>query len=311
MKIIYVSRSATGKINPFVKEQAESLSTNYPVDIQHFLIPEGGVKGYLKAIISFYHFARRRSFDIVHVHYGLWSLVPVLNKYFTRKKFKIVITYHGSDINKGYERKISLLGALFSSCNILVSDKMLKFFHGNSQVLPCGINVNVKLNRRECTRKKYGWHGNDFVVLFTSAFDREIKDPAFAFEVINNFARTTQCNVKFIELKGYTREQVTCLMQAADVLMMCSKSEGSPQVIKEAILNSLPVIANDVGDVGNICEGVDCCYIIQKDMQEYINCLQMVSRQMLRIKNRKPVIEKFDNDKITQKLYHVYTGLLQ
>ena len=248
--------------------------------------------------------------DIVHVHYGLWSFIVFLNRFLFFRGYKVVITFHGSDINKKSERRISLLGARFASHNILVSRKMIPFFRNNYSILPCGINTDVELNYRISTRQLQGWSDNDFVVLFCSSFDRPVKDPEFAKKVMGCFASISLRPVKFIELKGYIREEVTKLMQAADVLLMCSKTEGSPQVIKEAILNTLPIIANDVGEVRDICSGVDNCFIIKKDVDEYLRCLQLVSLSDRRIRNRKPVLEKFDNEIICKKLFDIYSQVL-
>ena len=129
-------------------------------------------------------------------------------------------------------------------------------------MIPCGINTDVELIHREVTRESNKWGTNDFVILFSSSFDREEKDANFAFQVVDAFSKTTTKSVRLIELKGYTRNEVTHLMQAADALIMCSKREGSPQVIKEAILNSLPVVSNDVGEVKSICSGIDYCFIV-------------------------------------------------
>jgi glycosyltransferase involved in cell wall biosynthesis len=310
MKLVYVSRSPSGAINPFVKEQAEAVGKNFKVEIRHFLIRKGGFLGYANAIISFNKFLKSNKVDIVHVHYGLWSLVAIVNNVFSVKKYKVVVTYHGSDINKKNERRISLLGARFSSHNILVSDKMAGFFHKNYSILPCGINTDVILGSRERTRAERVWGESDFVILFSSSFDRVVKDPGFAFSVIETFSSQAQLKIRFLEMKGYTREEVTGLMQAADVLLMCSQTEGSPQVIKEAILNGLPVISNDVGDVKAICEGVDNCFIIEKDMNQYVACLKLISQRRERIQNRRPIIEKFDNNKVSKQLYEIYQELV-
>ncbi|MGV3641160.1 MAG: glycosyltransferase family 4 protein [Adhaeribacter sp.] len=310
MQVVFVSRSDSGLPNPFVQEQAENLTRNFGIPIRHFLIRKGGL-GYLKAVIPLYSFIRKNKADIVHVHYGLSALVAVLTKFLFLQRYKIIITFHGSDINKSSERGLSLWASQFSAHNILVSTRMSRFFKKpNYSVIPCGIDVHIRLDGRERTRLENNWDRNDFVVLFSSSFNRPEKDPDFAFEVIGALRQKSPRNVRFLELKGYTRPELTLLMQAADALILCSTREGSPQVIKEAILNSLPVVANDVGDVKQICAGVDNCFVVPKQVAAYVHYLDLVSRHQARVQNRMPVIEKFDNDKISNQIYHIYNDVL-
>ncbi|AKD04400.1 glycosyltransferase family 4 protein [Pontibacter korlensis] len=310
MEVLYISRSNSDKPHPFVEEQAAALTKNHGVKIEHFLIRSGGVLGYLKAVNQLADYIKENKTDIIHVHYGLSALVAVISRLILFKSIKIIVTYHGSDINKASERRISLFAARFSSHNIVVSEKMLKYFRHNCTVIPCGVDTDIELNYRECTRKHYGWGNNDFVILFSSSFTREEKDPDFAFKVVDDLKRVSDKSIKFIELKGYTREELTKLMQAADALIMCSKTEGSPQVVKEAILNSLPVISNDVGDVKAICSTADNCFIIPKKVDEYVKCLHFLSQTNPRIKNRLPVIEAFSNRLISTKLFNIYSQTL-
>jgi glycosyltransferase involved in cell wall biosynthesis len=310
MDVLYLSRSTSGQPHPFIKEQALVLSKNFNISIHHFLINQGGGFGYIKAIIKLASFLNKNNVDIIHVHYGLWGLVAIISKLINLKNQKIIITYHGSDINNPSERKFSLIASQFSSHNILVSEKMLKHISSNCSVIPCGIDTNVKLSYREETRAKYGWSDDTFVILFSSNFKRKEKDPAFAFKVIDALSKESSEKIIFLELKGYSREELTQLMQAADALLMCSLMEGSPQVVKEAIVNSLPVVTNDVGDVKSICADVDNCFILPKKVEDYKECLLYLAKQKVRIQNRYSVIEKFDNDMISHKLFTIYQQAL-
>lgn len=310
MEVVYLSRSNSGKPHPYVEEQAAALTKNFNIKIEHFLITGGGVAGYLKAVLQLHKFIKQNQADIIHVHNGLSALVAVINKVIFLKKYKIIITYHGSDINKRTERLFSLLAAKFASHNILVSEKMRKYFSRDCSIIPCGINTNIKYHQRSTTREVYGWDSDDFVVLFSSSFDRKEKDPGFAFHVIEALSKAATKSIKFIELKGYTRDQLTNLMQAADALIMCSKREGSPQVVKEAILNALPVVSNDVGEVSSICAGVDNCFIIPKEVNAFTQCLLFISQNNLRIQNRNQVMERFSNELISERIFNIYTQTL-
>jgi glycosyltransferase involved in cell wall biosynthesis len=54
-------------------------------------------------------------------------------------------------------------------------------------------------------------------------------------------------------------------MSAADALLLTSFSEGSPNVVKEAMAAELPVIATRVGDVRERLAGVEGCHACQPD----------------------------------------------
>ncbi len=54
-------------------------------------------------------------------------------------------------------------------------------------------------------------------------------------------------------------------MNAADVMLLTSMSEGSPNVIKEALACNCPIVTTDVGDVHERLDGVEGCYVIPAD----------------------------------------------
>ena len=80
-------------------------------------------------------------------------------------------------------------------------------------------------------------------------------------------------NVELVELKGYTRKQVACLMNASDVALMTSFTEGSPQFVKEAMACACPVVSTDVGDVRELLQGIDNSYITTYEPQDVANAL--------------------------------------
>lgn len=87
-------------------------------------------------------------------------------------------------------------------------------------------------------------------VLFAGAFNNAVKDPELAKAVVefaNSNIRDKQ--IQLIELRGYNRDEVNALMYACDAFLMTSKTEGSPQVVKEAMAYGLPIVSTDVGDV--------------------------------------------------------------
>ena len=59
---------------------------------------------------------------------------------------------------------------------------------------------------------------------------------------------------------------VPLYINAADVIVLTSFFEGSPNVVKEALACCKPIVSVNVGDVKQNISGVDGCYISKYDM---------------------------------------------
>ena len=141
MKILFVASHNTGKFSTFITEQAEALQ-KLGVEIDYFGVVGKGILGYLnnrkKLILKIREFQP----DLIHAHYGLSGLLANL-----QRKIKVVVTYHGCDINKRNSRILSVLSILLSKHNIFVSKKLMncvKFYVGKKyDIVPCGIDKSV------------------------------------------------------------------------------------------------------------------------------------------------------------------------
>jgi len=106
--------------------------------------------------------------------------------------------------------------------------------------------------------------------LFAGAFDNWVKNSKLAIESVMNISDT-----ELLELKGYNRNQVSLLMNACDVILITSFSEGSPQVIKEAMACNLPIVSTDVGDVKEVIGNTEGCYITSFDPKDVAEKIKM------------------------------------
>jgi glycosyltransferase involved in cell wall biosynthesis len=143
-------------------------------------------------------------------------------------------------------------------------------------------------------------------VLFSGAFDNPVKNPTLAQETIGRMPEVT-----LLELKGYSRPQVAILMQAVDVLLMTSFTEGSPQVIKEALACGCPIVSVDVGDVAERVAGVDGCYIAMSDVPSLTDALNRAITFGKRTRGRDVILhEGLSNDRIASRLIDIYHACL-
>lgn len=288
------------KYKSFVFDQVkevEKLGSN----ISFFLIKGKGVKGYMGNRKRLKLFLKEKKFDIIHAHSGLSGLLVSLS---TLKPF--IVTFHGSDVNKKKERLLSLIPGILSRKNIFVSEGILKKFpikfYNKNYVLPCGVNTEIfKPIPKNEARKIMNIKLEDKIILFTSGFNNKVKNYPLARKAIHKVT----IPVKVMEIVNYTREEVALLLNSADVLIMTSFTEGSPQIVKEANSCNLPVVSVDVGDVNEQLKNVSSSFIVDRDESSIAEKLELILKSNMRSKGRDH-IKKYDNKVIINKLLDIY-----
>lgn len=259
IKVLIVASDKGGKFAPFIEEQIAALE-EYGVVVVRYPVTRKGIVGYLQEVPSLRRMIKREKPDVVHAHFGLSGLLANL-----QRMVPVVTTYHGSDINNPSTLRFSKMAMWLSKHNIFVSKRNINIAQPKKKysLLPCGVNLQVlqdnypKTERVNSTLKE-----GKINVLFAGAFDNNVKDPQLAKQTIEILSQDLD-GVNLIELKGYTREEVAILMHSCNALLMTSKTEGSPQVIKEAMACGCPIVSVDVGDVAERIEGVDGCFVVK------------------------------------------------
>ncbi len=83
-------------------------------------------------------------------------------------------------------------------------------------------------------------------------------------------------DVVLVELDGYSRSDVNLLLNAVDLLLFTSISEGSPILIKEAMACNCPIVSVDVGDIRGIIENVNGCIISSYQVEDIVKNIEKV-----------------------------------
>lgn len=290
----------------FIYEQIEVIKRIYNINYETFFIKGTGLFGYLKNLPLLLKKIKNNKPDIIHAHYGMSALLANL-----QRKVPVVCTLHGSDLNVKKSRKYSLLARFLSKATIIVSNNMLRDLKKSDRdyIIPCGVNFDtfIPLNKIEC-RKKLGWDINKIYILFSSHFNNHIKN----FKLAQQALSLINVDYEIIELKNKSREEVNILLNAVDFLLLTSFSEGSPQIIKEAMACNCPIVATDVGDIKEIIDNTEGCYITTFDpidVSEKINKAVEYAKTKGKT-NGRIKIKQFDNKIIAKKVYNVYKWVL-
>lgn len=305
----------------FIYEQIESLKHNFNIDYDTYFIKGKGILGYFSNLHNIKNKIKDFSPDILHAHFGLSGLVSCL-----QKTVPVIITFHGSDAYIYYVKLFSKIAANLSAYNIFVEKKLRNRInrHNKNVIVPCGIDLNVfyPMNK-EIAREMIGLDNNTKYALFASGFDNPVKNYQLAKTAVTNLNK----DITIIELKNKTRAEVNLSLNACDLLILTSISEGSPQIIKEAMACNCPIVATDVGDIKDIMGDTEGCYLISeksnekremnntnriKETSEKVKEALKFAEQVGRTKGRTRIIELgLDSATVAKKIFDVYKEVLE
>lgn len=229
--------------------------------------------------------------DLVHCMYG-GALAQVTTRMVSLKP--VVVSFCGTDlfgeggVGRPLRRMLSAYGAFASraaarraSAVIVKSAGMLKALpssvpYSKAVVIPNGIDMDrfCVLDRDAC-RGQLGWENERFHVLFTNGRrvpQKRVELAEAAVAILNR--RGVPADLKC--LPGVPHSEVPVWMNAADVVVLTSVHEGSPNAIKEALACNRPVVSVDVGDVRERIEGIAGCHLVAPDAESIAEGLRQV-----------------------------------
>ncbi|BDX37491.1 hypothetical protein CYCD_08460 [Tenuifilaceae bacterium CYCD] len=304
MKVLVVCSGNHKSISPFVKEQTDSLM-KIKVTVDFFFVTGHGIIGYLRNYSLLRETIKERKPDIVHAHFGLSGLLATL-----QRLVPVIVTFHGTDISNKKNRKYSIFANKLARYSIFVSEKLARTIHSKKySIIPCGVDLNVfKLTDQIAARTELGLSNEFIYILFSSSFDNSIKNYPLAKDAIELHNNP---KIKLLELKNYSRQQVSLLLNAVNCALLTSYSEGSPQFIKEAMACNCPIVSTDVGDVKDNLLGLDGCYITTYDPHDVAYKIQLSLNFAKRTDGRDRIIKLgLDSDSIANKLVSIYKQVL-
>jgi glycosyltransferase involved in cell wall biosynthesis len=239
------------------------------------------LSGLVKGGLALRRKAREYEADLIHVHYGAaQALATVL---FSGKP--VIVSFCGSDLLGNYDsfgRKtwsgflsgfLSQLAALGCRRCIAKTEELKNALWFSScrnkcDVIPNGVDLNqFKPMPRTEARSALGWAHNDPVVLFMDRSGDWVKDPQLA-QAAYNEAKKCVSSLRMHVVEQEPPEKMHLFYNAADVLLLTSRHEGSNNTVKEALACNLPVVATACGDISERLHGVHGGYVCTRDRQQ-------------------------------------------
>jgi glycosyltransferase involved in cell wall biosynthesis len=258
--------------------------------------------------------------DLVHAHFGFCG-------WLARSQFSrpVVLSFMGSDL-LGIPTavgRITRLSRLEVSINrwaagrmdavIVKSRKMADVVAPvSAHVLPNGVDLDFfRPMARDEARTALGWPEGPRYVLFPGDPDNPGKGFALANAAVVKAAEQVRGQVVMVPLKKVLPEQVPLYINACEAMLMTSLSEGSPNVVKEAMACNLPVISVPVGDVPELFEDAEGYSVSPRDPGALARALVATLSAEPRVRGREALIAKgLDVMTVARRLVSIYTSVL-
>jgi len=305
IKVFFI-RSGNHGIDPISTLQGISLE-KAGVEVHYYDIVGKGFLGYLQNIVRFRKLVKSTNVDLIHAHYSFSGFLAALS--FSGRP--VVTSLMGSDVksDKKFRALIYLFSIFFWERTIVKSADMQKELGiRDIEIIPNGVDLDVfcEVEMMEA-RSKIGLQAEEKVVLFAADPDRPEKNFVLAQEAI----RLTGFNIRILFLKNVEPVLVKYYFNAADVVLLTSLWEGSPNVVKEAMACNTPVIATDVGDVSWLIGDTEGCFVTRHNSAEIADKIRHCINSVDKSQGRGRIISlNLDSVTVSEKIIEVYRSVL-
>jgi teichuronic acid biosynthesis glycosyltransferase TuaC len=249
--------------SPQIRDQLEALKLrDVQVDLLYINRYTNKWMSYAQAAwkISLLSLQKKR-YDLIHAYYGHCGLLACL-----QFKYPIIVTFLGSDLLHPTDGTIGRVAARLANGIIVQSEEMKRIAkRGDASIIPFGINLELfTAYPEEQARRELGLGLDEKLVLFPWNPARAVK----RFDLVQEAIRIVQQRydrVKLISVFDQPHETVAKYMSACDVMVLASDHEGSPMALREAMACNLPIVSVDVGDVRQIINNTEGCYLCKRE----------------------------------------------
>ncbi len=308
MKVLFVGSGNHGKISPILKSQGDSLAAA-GVEVEYFLIKGKGLKGYLEHTSPLKKYVKENRIDVIHAHYSLSAFAVSL-----AGVKPIVVSLMGSDVKatRLYKLVIRFFARFFHWRAIIVkSQDMYKDLRiKRALIVPNGVNLDLfKPMDKSACRQSLCWNLEKKHVLFPANPSRPEKDFALAQKSVGLLDKNLEIHV----FEQVEHKKTPLYFNAADVVLLTSKWEGSPNVIKEAMACGCPIVSVDVGDVKERIEGVVGCLVAQtRNPEDLADLLKKAMAFEGKTNGREKLLsDGLDNRQVAESLVGIYKTVLK
>jgi glycosyltransferase involved in cell wall biosynthesis len=287
MKVLFLYRgkNAAGD-NRVVMTQGKTLEA-CGVEIDYYPLTGRGPGVYLKTLTAVRRKLRSAGADLIHAHYGISGIAGLL----ATGGLPLIVSFMGSDLLGSHSpdgrttvsSRIliyihSFLARYFYAFTIVKSVQMERRLRKNTRhaVIPNGVDLSVfKPTDRLTARRQLNLGPDERIVLFPAGQNNPEKNFALASAAVEILLER---GIRLMAINNADHEEMNIYFNAADLLLVTSFHEGSPNIVKEAMACCCPIVSTAVGDIPWLLGSLPGHYLSGFDASELAEKIEAATR---------------------------------
>ena len=307
VKVLFVRSGNKGQ-HPITQNQGDSL-VDAGCEVVYYDVLGKGLLGYLKNLAPLRREIRVHQPDVIHAHYSLCGFLASLSF----SSIPITVSLMGSDVLSSgvfYKWLLRIWGGFFWKKVIVKSEEMFNVLRiGDALIVPNGVNkMDFFHVDRAYARQQLGWDESLSIALFASDPERPEKNYDL-FKRALLLLQKQGLNIVEKHLCNLNKAEMMLYYNAANLLVLTSFHEGSPNVIKEAMFCNCPFVTVRAGDVEGWMRITSGNFLVDYDAEQVANAMRLALEVNHRVDNQL-AIQELDDQRIADKLKSMYIGLL-
>lgn len=316
MKILHVTTNYPTLEFPifgiFVKEQVESLQ-KIGVDCDVFYCDgqNKGFKKYITYLPSLWKKAMFGGYDIIHCHHALSAVLLTMTGAPLFKK--VILSYQNDPMYEWGDWMFHIFNLLFK--RFIIKNPSPYLQKKKSVYLPNGCNQDFfhPMDMAEC-RKRLGWEADKQYIIYMDSNKgvRTQKRKDRFDEVIGLLNSKYGWKAEAVVMRNVERSLVPLYLNAANLHLISSDFEGSPNSVKECMCCNTPVVSTPVGNVLKMIGDIPGAYVTKGfAAEELAECCDKVLRGKTPFEGREKFLAKgYGMATVAEKIKMLYEEII-
>ena len=296
----------------FVKEQVESLQ-KIGVDCDVFYCDgqNKGFKKYITYLPSLWKKAMFGGYDIIHCHHALSAVLLTMTGAPLFKK--VILSYQNDPTHEWGDWMFHIFNLLFK--RFIIKNPSPYLQKKKSVYLPNGCNQDFfhPMDMAEC-RKRLGWDADkQFIIYMDSNKGVRTQKRKDRFdEVIGLLNSKYGWKAEAVVMRNVERSLVPLYLNAANLHLISSDFEGSPNSVKECMCCNTPVVSTPVGNVLEMIGDIPGAYVTEGfAAEELAECCDKVLRGKTPFEGREKFLAKgYGMATVAEKIKMLYEEII-